>query len=134
MTSDSSNYHREYSPDGSYSLFQFEKILLSPPYVLYYLELRINEKNRILIRYHGIVCDCIYFNVSYSEEKPVQVIEELCVRTTQPLISTKENNFILQSFWFYWFSILHHSSAYAIWRPQHTKILSVVSIYLYSLI
>ena len=25
MTSDSSNYHREYSPDGSYSLFQFER-------------------------------------------------------------------------------------------------------------
>ena len=26
MTSDSSNYHREDSPDGSYSLFQFERI------------------------------------------------------------------------------------------------------------
>ena len=25
MTSDSSNYHREYSPYGSYSLFQFER-------------------------------------------------------------------------------------------------------------
>ena len=25
MTSDLSNYHREYSPDGSYSLFQFER-------------------------------------------------------------------------------------------------------------
>ena len=24
MTSDSSNYHKEYSPDGSYSLFQFQ--------------------------------------------------------------------------------------------------------------
>ena len=25
MTSEPSNYHREYSPDGSYSLFQFER-------------------------------------------------------------------------------------------------------------
>ena len=25
MTSDLSNYHREYSPGGSYSLFQFER-------------------------------------------------------------------------------------------------------------
>ena len=25
MTSDPSNYHREYSPYGSYSLFQFER-------------------------------------------------------------------------------------------------------------